>query len=279
MENKKVLFITGAGRGLGAVLAREALEAGYRVVATGRSPEAVEQKLGGAQDNLLVVKLDITNLDDANAAVKAAVARFGNIDVLFNNAANFYAGYFEELSTEDIRAQLETNLFGPMNVTRAVLPIMRSQRNGHIISISSLAGIVGQEFVVAYSTSKFAVEGWMEALRYDLAPYNIHTTVVEPGFFRTDLLEDASTIWPEPKIEDYAERTTSTVEAWKGMNGQQAGDPTKLAHALLDIAGQEQPPFRFIAGADAIEAIENKAKELLAQVEGSRGLGGNLAFD
>lgn len=279
MENKKVLFITGAGRGLGAVLAREALEAGYRVVATGRSPEAVEQKLGGAQDNLLVVKLDITNLDDANAAVKAAVARFGNIDVLFNNAANFYAGYFEELSTEDIRAQLETNLFGPMNVTRAVLPIMRSQRNGHIISISSLAGIVGQEFVVAYSTSKFAVEGWMEALRYDLAPYNIHTTVVEPGFFRTDLLEDASTIWPEPKIEDYAERTTSTVEAWKGMNGQQAGDPTKLAHALLDIAGQEQPPFRFIAGADVIEAIENKAKELLAQVEGSRGLGGNLAFD
>jgi NAD(P)-dependent dehydrogenase (short-subunit alcohol dehydrogenase family) len=279
MENKKVLFITGASRGLGVVIAREALEAGYQVVATGRRPEAVEQKLGGPQDNLLVVKLDITSLDDAYAAVESAVARFGRIDVLINNAANFYAGYFEELSSEDVRAQLETNLFGPMNVTRAVLPVMRAQRWGHIISISSLAGLVGQEFVVAYATSKFAVEGWMESLHYDLAPYNIHTTVVEPGFFRTDLLEDASTIWPKPKIADYAERTTSTVEAWKKVNGQQAGDPLKLAQALLAIAGQEQPPLRFIAGADAIGAIENKAKELLAQVDASRELGGNLAFD
>lgn len=279
MENKKVLFITGAGRGLGVVIAREALEAGYQVVATGRRPEAVEQKLGGPQDNLLVVKLDITSLVDAYAAVESAVASFGRIDVLINNAANFYAGYFEELSSGDFRAQLETNLFGPMNVTRAVLPVMRAQRRGHIISISSLAGLVGQEFVVAYATSKFAVEGWMESLHYDLAPYNIHTTVVEPGFFRTDLLEDASTIWPEPKIADYVERTTSTVEAWKKVNGQQAGDPVKLARALLAIAGQEQPPLRFIAGADAIGAIENKAKELLAQVDASRELGSNLAFD
>jgi NAD(P)-dependent dehydrogenase (short-subunit alcohol dehydrogenase family) len=166
-----------------------------------------------------------------------------------------------------------------MNVTRAVLPVMRRQRAGHVITISSLAGLVGAEFTSAYTASKFGVEGWMESLHYDIAPYNIHTTIVEPGFFRTELLVDASTTWPEPTIDDYAERTASTIQAWKSINGQQAGDPAKLAQALLTIAAQDQPPLRFVAGADAIEAVEAKAKELLAQAEASRELGGNLAYD
>jgi NAD(P)-dependent dehydrogenase (short-subunit alcohol dehydrogenase family) len=166
-----------------------------------------------------------------------------------------------------------------MNVTRAVLPVMRKQRRGHVITISSLAGLVGAEFNAAYAASKFGLEGWMESLRYDVAPYNIDTTIVEPGFFRTELLVDASTTWPEPSIDDYAERTASTIEAWKSINGQQAGDPAKLAQALLTIAAQDQPPLRFVAGADAIEAVEAKAKELLAQAEASRELGGNLAYD
>ncbi|MGW3690622.1 SDR family oxidoreductase [Streptomyces sp. NPDC005125] len=275
----KVIFVTGAGRGLGTDIAREALAVGYQVVATGRRPEEVEKTLGGPQDNLLVTKLDITSPQDAEAAAQAAVDRFGRIDVLINNAGNFYAGYFEEITAEQMRRQFETNLFGPMNVTRAILPILREQRDGHIITLSSSAGLIGQEFCVAYAASKFAVEGWMESLRYDVEPYNIRATVVEPGFFRTELLVDASTTWPEPTIADYAERTTATVAAWKSMNGRQGGDPVKLARALLTIADQTEPPLRFVAGADAIEGVEAKARELLAQAQASRELGGNLGHD
>ncbi|MGW1736819.1 SDR family oxidoreductase [Streptomyces sp. NPDC001999] len=275
----KVIFVTGAGRGLGTDIAREALAAGHQVIATGRRPEEVEKTLGGPQDNLLTTKLDITSPQDAEAAAQAAVDRFGRIDVLINNAGNFYAGYFEEITAEQMRQQFETNLFGPMNVTRAILPILRGQRDGHIITLSSSAGLIGQEFCVAYAASKFGVEGWMESLRYDVEPYNIRTTVVEPGFFRTELLVDASTTWPEPTIADYAERTTATVAAWKSMNGQQGGDPAKLARALLTIADQTEPPLRFVAGADAIEGVEAKARELLAQAQASRELGGNLGHD
>lgn len=275
----KVILVTGAGRGLGTDIVREALAAGHQVVATGRRPGEVEKSLGGPQDNLLVTKLDVTSLEDAEAAAQAAVDRFGRIDVLVNNAGNFFAGYFEEITPAQMRRQIETNLFGPMNVTRAVLPVLRKQRAGHIITLSSSAGLIGQEFCVAYAASKFGVEGWMESLRYDVEPYGIHTTVVEPGFFRTELLVDASTTWPEPTIDDYAERTTATVAAWKNMNGRQTGDPAKLARALLAIADQDKPLLRFVAGADAIEGVEAKAKELLAQAQASRELGGNLAYD
>ncbi|MFF8029104.1 SDR family oxidoreductase [Streptomyces sp. NPDC007896] len=275
----KVILVTGAGRGLGTDIARQALAAGHQVVATGRRPQEVEKTLGGPQDNLLATKLDVTSLDDAEAAAQAAVDRFGRIDVLVNNAGNFFAGYFEEITPAQMRQQIETNLFGPMNVTRAVLPVLRKQRAGHIITLSSSAGLIGQEFCVAYAASKFGVEGWMESLRYDVEPYGIHTTVVEPGFFRTELLVDASTTWPEPTIGDYAERTTATVAAWKNMNGRQTGDPAKLARALLTIADQDKPLLRFVAGADAIEGVEAKARELLAQAQASRELGGDLAYD
>ncbi|MFE9604629.1 SDR family oxidoreductase [Streptomyces hokutonensis] len=279
MNSSKVIFVTGAGRGLGTDIAREALAAGHQVVATGRRPEEVERTLGGPRDNLLVTKLDITSPDDAEAAAHAAVDHFGRIDVLINNAGNFFAGYFEEITPEQMRQQIDTNLFGPMNVTRAVLPVMRKQRAGHVITLSSSAGLIGQEFCVAYAASKFGVEGWMESLRYDVEPYGIHTTVVEPGFFRTELLVDGSTIWPEPTIDDYAERTTATIAAWKSMNGRQTGDPAKLARALLTIAGQDKPLLRFIAGADAIEGVRAKAEELLAQAEASRELGDDLGYD
>ncbi|MGA5200448.1 SDR family oxidoreductase [Streptomyces variegatus] len=275
----KVILVTGAGRGLGTDIAREALAAGHQVVATGRRPEEVEKTLGGPQDNLLVTKLDVTSIEEAEAAAQAAVDRFGRIDVLINNAGNFFAGYFEEIPPAQMRQQIETNLFGPMNVTRAILPVMRKQRAGHVITLSSLAGIIGQEFCVAYAASKFGIEGWMESLRYDVEPYNIHTTVVEPGFFRTELLVDGSTIWPEPTIDDYAERTTATVDAWKSINGQQPGDPAKLARALLAVADQDKPLQRFVAGADAIEGVKAKAQELLAQAEASRELGSDLAYD
>ena len=278
MSEKKVWFVTGAGRGMGVDIARAALAAGHAVVATGRDPERVGDAVG-AHDDLLTVPLDVTDPAGAQAAVDAAVERFGRIDVLVNNAGNFYAGFFEEITPADFRAQIETNLFGPLNVTRAVLPVMRAQRSGHVVTISSTAGLIGQEFCTAYAASKFALEGWMESLAPEVAPFGIRTTVVEPGFFRTDLLTAESTNYAEPSIDDYAERTRQTVAAWNGMNGRQGGDPAKLAAALVRVATQDEPPLRWVAGADAVQGVEQKARDLLAQVAAHRELSSSLAHD
>jgi NAD(P)-dependent dehydrogenase (short-subunit alcohol dehydrogenase family) len=255
------------------------LAAGHALVATGRDPDRVAEVLG-ASDRLLTVKLDVTRGEDAEAAVRAAVERFGRIDVLVNNAASFYAGFFEELTPEQIDAQFATSLTGPMNVTRAVLPVMRRQRAGHVIAISSSAGLgAGFEFVAAYAASKFGVEGWMEALRAEVAPFGIHTTIVNPGFFRTELLTEQSTNYAAPAITDYDARRAPLVANWQSMNGQQSGDPAKLAHALLTIAGQEPPPRRFIAGADAIGTAEQKISDLQADIASNRALSTSLDFD
>ena len=192
MADKKVWLVTGAGRGMGVDIARAALAAGDAVVATGRTPERVASVLGD-HDDLLVVKLDVTSIEDVKDAARAAVDRFGRIDVLVNNAGSFYAGFFEEISPEDFRAQIETTLFGPVNLTRAVLPVMRAQRSGLVVTISSTAGIEGGEFLSAYAASKFGVEGWMESLAPEVAPFGIRTMLVEPGFFRTELLTPEST--------------------------------------------------------------------------------------
>src|SRR6202046_4265829 len=252
---KTVWLITGAGRGMGTDIAKAALAAGHAVVATGRDPERVTAAIG-AHDDLLAVKLDITEPDDAAAAAQAAVDRFGRVDVLVNNAGNFIAGFFEEISPDDFRAQVETNLFGPLNVTRAVLPVMRQQRSGLVIAISSTGGIVGQEFCSAYSASKFGLEGWIESLAPEVAPFGIRTMVVEPGFFRTDLLTADSTKYAQPSIEDYAERTKQPISNGTSMNGKQSGDPAKLAAPLVKLASQSEPPVRWVAGADAVETVE-----------------------
>lgn len=278
MTEKKVWFITGAGRGMGVDIAKAALAAGHAVVATGRDPEKVARAIGEAED-LLVVALDITDPAGSEAAVQAAVKRFGHIDVLVNNAGNFIAGFFEEISPEQFRGQIETNLFGPLNITRAALPVMRRQRSGLVLTVSSTAGLIGQEFCTAYAASKFGLEGWMESLAPEIAPFGIRSMLVEPGFFRTDLLTPESTNYAETSIEDYAERTRLTVAAWNGMNGRQGGDPAKLADALVRLAGADQPPLRWVAGADAVEGVEQKAKGLLEQVDAHRALSSSLAFD
>jgi NAD(P)-dependent dehydrogenase (short-subunit alcohol dehydrogenase family) len=278
MTDKKVWFITGAGRGMGVDIAKAALAAGHQVVATGRNTDKVAKAIGEAE-NLLVLKLDITSPADSEAAVKAAVDRFGTIDVLVNNAANCYLGYFEELTPEQIQHQLATNLIGPMNVTRAVLPVMRKARSGHILSISSTAGLVGYEYCSAYATSKFALEGWMESLHFDVAPFGINTTIVEPGFFRTELLVPESSTYAEQSIEDYAERNAQTRTWWEEQNGKQAGDPAKLAKALMTIASQEEPPLRWMAGADAIDEAERKVAELQQQINAYRDLSASLAYE
>jgi NAD(P)-dependent dehydrogenase (short-subunit alcohol dehydrogenase family) len=278
MTDNKTWFITGAGRGMGVEFARAALGAGNSVVATGRNPDAVAKALGEA-DNLLVVKLDVTSTHDAEAAVAAAVDRFGGIDVLVNNAASFEAGFFEELTPEQIERQLAVSLLGPMNVTRAVLPVMRRQRSGHVVTISSLAGLAGGAYTAAYAASKFAVDGWMESLAPEVAPFGVHTTVVNPGFFRTELLTEESTNYAPATIEDYAERNAAMRDFYVSTNGKQPGDPAKLAQALLTIADEEQPPLRFIAGADAIAQAEQKLAERQAQIAAYRDLSTSLAFD
>jgi NAD(P)-dependent dehydrogenase (short-subunit alcohol dehydrogenase family) len=174
---------------------------------------------------------------------------------------------------------VETNLFGPLNVTRAVLPVMRAQRGGLVVTISSTAGLIGQEFCTAYAASKFALEGFMESLAPEVAPFGIRTMVVEPGFFRTDLLTPESTSYAESTIEDYSERTKQTVEAWNDMNGRQGGDPAKLAAALISLATSQAPPVRWVAGADAVAGVQQKANDLLAQVDAHRELSSSLSHD
>ena len=167
-----------------------------------------------------------------------------------------------------------------MNVTRAILPAMREQRAGQVITVTSAAGLIGQEFCAAYAPSKFALEGWMESLRYDVEPYGITTMAVEPGFFRTELLvEGSSTIWPELDIEDYAERTAQTIEAWKGMNGLQGGEPRKLAEALVTLSDSDKLPLRFLAGADVMGAVEQNLATIQGQIDAYRDLSTSLSYE
>ena len=273
-----VWFITGAGRGLGLDIAKAALAAGHKVVATGRNTEKVARAVGKAE-NLLIVKLDVTSAADAEAAAHATLDRFGRIDVLVNNAASFFAGYFEELSAEQMQLQLSTSLVGPMNVTRAFLPAMRKQRSGRVISISSTAGLMGFEFCTAYSASKFGLDGWMEALQTEVVPFGIETMIVNPGFFRTELLTEESTSYAAPSFKDYDERRTAQIAFWRSQNGKQGGDPAKLARALITLTAEDVLPQRFLAGADAIATAEQKIAILQQQIDAYRELSSSLAID
>jgi NAD(P)-dependent dehydrogenase (short-subunit alcohol dehydrogenase family) len=274
----KVWFITGAGRGMGVHIAKAALAAGHQVVATGRNTEKVARTVGQS-DNLLVVKLDVTSSADAETAAKATIERFGRVDVLINNAASFYAGFFEELSPRQMDLQLATSLVGPMNVTRAFLPVMRKQGSGKVISISSTAGLVGYEFCTAYSASKFGLDGWMEALQIEVAPFGIQTMIVNPGFFRTELLTEESTRYAALTVGDYSERRAQQEAFWTGANGTQGGDPAKLAQALITLDKKAELPRRFLAGADAIATAEQKIATLQQQIEAYRELSSSLAID
>ena len=274
----KVWFITGAGRGMGLHIARAALAAGHQVVATGRNTDKVAGAVGKS-DRLLVVKLDVTSSADAEMAAKATIERFGRVDVLVNNAASFQAGYFEELSPRQMDLQLATSLVGPMNVTRAFLPAMRKQGSGRIISISSTAGLVGYEFCTAYSASKFGLDGWMEALQIEVSPFGIETMIVNPGFFRTELLTEESTQYAELSVADYSKRRAQQEAFWTGANGTQGGDPAKLAQALITLDKEAALPRRFLAGADAIATAEQKIATLQQQIEAYRALSSSLAID
>ena len=278
LKDVKVWLITGASRGMGVSFTTAVLEAGHAVVATGRRPSEVADAVG-VSDRLLVTALDVTSVNDATAAAAAAVERFGRIDVLVNNAGASFKGYFEEMSPAQVEQQLAVNLLGPMNVTRAVLPVMRRQRSGHVVTISSGAGLIGFEYSSVYAASKSGLEGWMCALGQEVEPFGIRTTIVNPGFFRTGLASPESLVWPEVRIEDYADRSRVQREWWSKQDGTQAGDPEKLAAALLAIVEEDPPPRRFIAGADVIALANRKIRDLEDDIESHRELSESLLFD
>jgi NAD(P)-dependent dehydrogenase (short-subunit alcohol dehydrogenase family) len=253
----KVWFITGASRGFGALIARAALERGDRVVAAARNPQAVVDSLG-EQPNLLAVKLDVTSEADAAQAVEQALARFSRIDVLVNNAGYGLLGAVEESSDSEVKAVFNTNVFGLLTVTRAVLPQMRKQRSGHVINMSSVGGYAAYAGWGVYGATKFAVEGLGEALAIELAPLGVHVTTVEPGFFRTDFLNDNSLVSTHARIADYAQTVGAMRDFAADANHAQPGDPLKLAAAILKLADSATPPVRLPLGSDTVAKIGEK---------------------
>jgi NAD(P)-dependent dehydrogenase (short-subunit alcohol dehydrogenase family) len=252
----KVWFITGAGSGIGAGAARAALKAGDRVVATGRNLDKVRKALRDvASDNVAFVQLDVGNETQAKAAVDEAIKRFGRIDVLVNNAGYSLLGNFEEMSTADIERQFATNFYGVMYLMRTVLPVMRKQRSGRIINVSSLAGAVGFKHCGAYGASKFAVEGLSLSVAPEVEPFGIKITVVEPGFFRTDLLDARNVQYTRNLIADYAAEG-DIEQTWTAYDGRQPGDPAKLGEVLVQIAGMANPPKQFVAGSDGLAVLK-----------------------
>ncbi|MCS3930017.1 NAD(P)-dependent dehydrogenase (short-subunit alcohol dehydrogenase family) [Bradyrhizobium elkanii] len=262
----KVWFITGAGSGIGAATAKAALKAGDRVIATGRNLDKVRHALRDvAGENVAFVRLDVTSEAEAKSAVDEAVRAYGRIDVLVNNAGYSLLGNFEEMSTAEIEQLIATNFYGVMYAMRAVLPVMRKQRSGRIINISSLAGVVGFKHCGAYSAAKFAVEGLSASVAHEVEPFGIKITVIEPGFFRTDLLDAHNAKYAGSTIKDYAAEGTAE-NMWSGYHGAQQGDPARLGDVLVEIAGIDNPPKQFAAGSDALGVVKPALEARLEEV-------------
>lgn len=264
-SHRKVWLITGAGRGIGSDLVKAALDAGHNVIATARNTDSIISEVG-AHERLLPLAMDVIDSMAIDDAISQATERFGRIDVLINNAGRFYTGFFETLTPEQVRNQMEVNFFGTLNITRAVLPVMRAQRKGHIVTISALLGIMGAPFVSIFSASKFALEGWMESLAPEIEPFGITTTIVEPGAFRTKPPKDRGrTVFPAIDIDDYREASEKNTASVKGFNGIEPGDRNKFASAFVSVIGMAQPPKRWVAGKDAVDGIIAKGHQLIAE--------------
>jgi NAD(P)-dependent dehydrogenase (short-subunit alcohol dehydrogenase family) len=274
----KVWFVTGASSGIGAGVARAALAAGHRVVATGRDVGKLRDALAGvAGDDPLLQRLDITDEAAVQPVVDAALARFGRLDVLVNSAGYSLLGNFEEMTVEQIERQFATNFYGVVHLMRAVLPVMRRQRAGHVINVSSVAGVVGLPHCAAYGATKFAVEGLSLSVAQEVEPFGIKVTVVEPGFYRTGLLDPRAVEWSSGHIPDYGP-AGNVAAAWEPYHGRQPNDPAALGETLVQIVALDSPPSVFAAGSDALEAItpavEARLHELRAHDALSRAAGG-----
>jgi NAD(P)-dependent dehydrogenase (short-subunit alcohol dehydrogenase family) len=270
--SEKVWFVTGASSGIGAGVVKAALEAGDRVVATARNVEKLRSAIGQpASDRLAFVRLDVTSEQQAQDAIAAAVEKFGRIDVLVNNAGYSLLGNLESLTTDQIELQFETNFYGVLYVTRAALPVMRRQRSGRIFNVSSMAGVVGYGTASAYAATKFAVEGLSLSVAQEVERLGIKVTVIEPGFFRTDLLAPQSVVFGDVAVDGYDAPDAIKVQ-WQGYHQTQTGDPAKLGTAIVQLAAMESPPRQFYAGSDAVSGITADLKRRLDEVEAHKGL-------
>ncbi|KVA00251.1 short-chain dehydrogenase [Burkholderia ubonensis] len=274
---KRVWFITGASRGIGALIAEAALADGNAVVAAGRNVPAIVERLGDSVA-LLPVELDVTDEAQAKAAVRAAVEKFGRVDVLVNNAGFGLLGAVEESADKDVRRMYDTNVFGLLNVTRAVLPTMRANRSGHVINISSIGGYRAAAGFGVYSSTKFAVEGITEALHAELQPLGVHATVVEPGYFRTDFLDATSLVVASDVIDDYDETSGAIRRKAVQMNHNQPGDPAKLAAAMITLVDAPNPPLRLPLGTDTLAAIAAKNAYVAQETETWKALSTSTDF-
>ena len=275
----KVWFVTGANSGIGAGIAKAALFAGDQVVATARNMDKLRSAfLDVRDDNLALIQLDVADEGQAKAALAEAVTRFGRVDVLVNNAGNSFLGNFEELTNADIERQMTTNFYGVVNVLRAALPILRKQRGGHIINISSTAGAVGFKHCSAYSASKFAVEGLTLALAQEVEQFGIKLTIVEPGFFRTSLLAAQNVTYAKSTIPDYAHEGPAEA-MWSGYDGKQPNDPDKLGEALVELSKLAKPPQFFAAGPDALDAVRPVMEARLKDMRDHEALSSAMALD
>lgn len=268
----KIWFVTGASSGIGAGVVRAALEAGDRVVATARNVEKLRSAIDHpASDRLVFIPLDVTNEQQAQAAVKAAVETFGRLDVLVNNAGYSLLGNLESLSIDQIERQFATNFYGVLHVMRAALPVMRTQRSGRIFNVSSMAGVIGYPTAAAYAATKFAVEGLSLSVAQEVERFGIKVTVIEPGFFRTDLLAPHSVVYGETAIDGY-DAPGAIKAQWDGYHGTQTGDPAKLGTAIVQLATMASPPKQFFAGSDAVSGITADLKARLEQVDAHKTL-------
>lgn len=272
----RVWMITGSAGGLGAGIARAALVNGDQVVATDLDLARLDQTY--SSDQVMTAALDIRDEQQAQTVVTAAVARFGRIDVLVNNAGYGQFGPFEEVEPEAIERQFATNVFGTFNVTRAVLPVMRRQRSGHLVMMSSNGGFKGVRGTSMYSASKFAIEGFSEALAEEVAEFGIRLTLLEPGAFRTDFLDSRTLKLGTRALEDYAEFRARTLAVFEARNHRQIGDPYRLGLAVVQLAALAAPPLRFVAGSDALSVVEAKLDQVRADLERWRSLSTSTDF-
>jgi NAD(P)-dependent dehydrogenase (short-subunit alcohol dehydrogenase family) len=277
-DSSPIWFITGVSTGFGNALAHSLLKRGYRVIGTVRKQEQIAPFEAHSGGRAKAVLMDVTDASQVHEGIQTALAAFGKIDVLVNNAGYALLGAVEELSEEDIRRQIETNLFGTLAVTRAILPAMRERRSGHIVNITSVGGFVGGAGWGIYCASKFGVEGFSDCLSLELAPLGIHVMIVEPGAFRTSL-GSSGTTKTEHSISDY-EGSVGKTRAWRaGSAGKEDGDPMKAAQAIIDAVEAENPPSRLVLGKDAVEAIRQKMSLVTAELDKWEAVSHAMDFD
>ena len=264
-----VWFISGCSTGLGRETVKAVLDRGWRAVVTARDASKLADLAEGRGEDALVQALDVDDQGSIDAAVQAAVDRFGRIDVLLNNAGYGYQSSVEEGEDKEIRAQFETNVFGLFALTRAVLPVMRAQKRGHVLNVTSVGGLIGFAGSGYYSATKHAVEGWSDALEVEAAPLGIKVTCIEPGPFRTDWA-GRSLKQNRSKIADYADTAQKRMDTTSGYSGTQAGDPARAAQAMIAVTQEADPPRHFVLGAFGMDAVTKKLRERLEEIEGRR---------